>query len=100
MFRTLCLILLTTFLICKATGVAGLLLAKQKASVTCESGTCDNENEETEVEKIGDDQLLTSHSLDFGKCCLAIPLKNAFSFTNQFQSETFYKLLSPPPELI
>jgi hypothetical protein len=99
LFRKLCLILLTTFLICKATGVASLLLVKEKASVACESGTCDNE-EKAEIEKINDDQLLTSNALDFGKFCLAIPLKNSFSFTNQFRNEIVYNLLSPPPELI
>ncbi|NIJ53498.1 hypothetical protein FHS68_002668 [Dyadobacter arcticus] len=90
--------MLTTFLICKATDVVSLLLAKEKSEVVCETDTCDNEK--TEIEKINDDLLLISNSVDFGKFCLSIPLKNSFSFTIQFRTEIHYNLLSPPPELI
>ncbi|WAC12106.1 hypothetical protein [Dyadobacter pollutisoli] len=99
MLRSLCLILLTAFLICKATDVASLLLAKEKSSVVCDSGTCDNE-EKTEVEKINDDQLLISNSVYFDKFCLSIPLKNSFTYSVSFRTEIFHNLLSPPPELI
>ncbi|WP_082216065.1 hypothetical protein [Dyadobacter psychrophilus] len=98
MLKSLCLILLTAFLICKATDVASLLLAKEKSSVVCDTGTCDNEK--TEVEKINDDQLLISHSLHFDKYILSIPLKKTFSYSAGFQNEISLKLLSPPPELI
>jgi hypothetical protein len=98
LLRGLCLILLTTFFICKATGVANLLLLKEKSSAICETGTCDNEK--TEVEKISDDQVLVSESVDFGKFCLSIPLKNSFSYSVQLQNEIYYNLLSPPPELV
>jgi hypothetical protein len=90
--------LLTAFLICKATDVASLLLAKEKSSVVCDSGTCDNEK--TEVEKISDDQLLISNSVYFGKYSLSIPLKNSFTYSISFRAEIFHNLLSPPPELI
>ncbi|MCF0050173.1 hypothetical protein MUK70_28310 [Dyadobacter chenwenxiniae] len=90
--------MLTTFLICKATDVASLLLVKEKASVVCDTGTCDNEK--TEVEKINDDQLLISHSFNVDKYILSIPLRNTFSYSTGFQNEISLKLLSPPPELI
>jgi len=90
--------LLTTFLICKATDVTSLLLAKEKSSVVCDTGTCDNEK--TEVEKINDDQLLISHTFNIDKYILSIPLKNSFSYSAGFQNEISLKLLSPPPELI
>ncbi|MCE7071566.1 MULTISPECIES: hypothetical protein [Dyadobacter] len=98
MLKSLCLILLTAFLICKATDVASLLLAKEKSSVVCDTGTCDNEK--TEVEKISDDQLLISHSLHFDKSPLSFPLSKSFSFSAGFPNEISLKLLSPPPELI
>jgi hypothetical protein len=98
LLKSLCLILLTAFLICKATDVASLLLAKEKSSVVCDTGTCDNEK--TEVEKINDDQLLISHSFHVDKYILSIPLKNTFSYSTGFQNEICLKLLSPPPELI
>jgi hypothetical protein len=90
--------LLTAFLICKATDVASLLLAKEKSSVVCDSGTCDNEK--TEVEKVNDDQLLISNSVHFDKFCLSIPLKNSFTYSISLRTEIFHNLLSPPPELI
>jgi hypothetical protein len=98
LFRKLCLLLLTAFLICRATDVASLLVAKCKASVVCDTGTCDNEK--TEVEKINDDQLLTTDSLYFGNIYADIPLKQSFLYAVSFRSEIFYNLLSPPPELI
>ncbi|WP_157504401.1 hypothetical protein [Dyadobacter beijingensis] len=99
MLRTLCLILLTAFLICKATDVASLLLVKEKASVVCDTGTCDNE-EKTEVEKLNDDQLLISHSVQFGRFVTLIPVKSAFFYTANFDNEIYRNLLSPPPEFI
>lgn len=99
MFRTLCLILLTAFLICKATDVASLLLAKEKASVVCDSGTCDNE-EKPEVEKLNDDQVLISHSVNFDRSVTMIPVKSSFFYTANFDNEIYHNLLSPPPELI
>jgi hypothetical protein len=97
-FRTLCLILLTAFLICKATDVASFFLAKEKASVVCDTGTCDNEK--TEVEKINDDQLLISHSVYFDRFFSLLPLKSSFFFTVSFENEIYRNLLSPPPELV
>lgn len=100
MFRTLCLILLTAFLICKATDVASLLLVKEKASVVCDTGTCDNE-EKTEVEKLNDDQLLlNSYSMHFDRIITLIPVKSSFFYTANFDNEIYRNLLSPPPELI
>lgn len=98
MLRTLCLILLTAFLICKATDVASLLLAKEKSSVVCDTGTCDNEK--TEVEKLNDDQLLHSHSVYFDRSVTLIPVKSLFFYTANFEKEIYRNLLSPPPELI
>lgn len=98
-FRTLCLILLTAFLICKATDVASLLLSKEKTSVVCETGTCDNE-EKPETEKLNDDQLLISHSVSFDRSVTLIPVKSAFFYTANFDNEIHRNLLSPPPELI
>lgn len=99
MFRTLCLILLTAFLICRATDVASLLLAKEKASAVCDTGTCDNE-EKTEVEKLNDDQLLISHNVHFDRSVTLIPVKSSFFYTANFDNEIYRNLLSPPPELI
>ena len=117
LLRTLCLILLTAFLICKATDVASFLLTKEKLVVACgdtgngnntnkqdhtgncdDTGTCDNEK--TEIEKAADDQLLISHSMHFDKFCLAIPLKSSFSYTLNSSSEIYRHILSPPPELV
>lgn len=98
-FRTLCLILLTTFLICKATDVASLLLPKEKSSVVCETGACDNE-EKTEVEKLNDDQLLISQNLHFDRSVELIPVKSSFFYTANFFNEIYRNLASPPPELI
>ncbi|QRR03598.1 hypothetical protein [Dyadobacter sandarakinus] len=97
MFRKLCLILLTTFLICKATDVISLFQFREKASVVCESGTCDNE-ESAEAEKMGDDQMITSVSVHFGRSCLTILLRNTFSHPVTFHSEIYRNLYSPPPE--
>jgi hypothetical protein len=90
--------LLTAFLICKATGIANLLLAKEKSSVVCDTGACDNEK--TEVEKISDDQFLIAQGVDFKRFCLSIPLTTSFSYHLRFSGEIYYNLLSPPPELI
>ncbi|KAA0991464.1 hypothetical protein FXO21_15465 [Dyadobacter sp. UC 10] len=98
MFRKLCLILLTTFLICKATDVVSYLLVKAKASMVCDTGTCDNEK--TELEKVNDDQFFADHIVHFDKFCLSIPLKASFLFSISFRNEIFYNLISPPPELI
>ena len=98
MFKTLCLILLTTFLICKATDAASLLLAKEKAKVICDSGTCDNENTE-EAEKMIDDQLLVDHRVSLHHSAAAVVLQTAFSYTVGFENEIYRNLLSPPPEL-
>jgi len=98
-FKTLCLILLTTFLICKATDVASLLLAKDKAKVVCDSGTCDNENTE-EAEKMIDDQLFVDHRFSVHHTTFAVVLKTVFSYTVGCENEIYRNLLSPPPELI
>jgi hypothetical protein len=90
-------LLLTTFLICKATDVASLLLAKEKAKVVCNDGTCDNQN--TEVEKILDDQILVPNSFSFGKITVTAPLKTVFSYTIACENEIYKNLFSPPPEL-
>jgi len=89
--------LLTTFLICKATDVASLLLAKDKAKVVCSSGTCDNENTE-EAEKMIDDQLMIVHHVSFNKITVSVILKTAFSYTVGTENEIYRNLLSPPPE--
>ncbi|WP_031530422.1 hypothetical protein [Dyadobacter crusticola] len=98
MLRTLCLILLTTFLICKATDVASILLLKSKMSVACDTGTCDNEK--TEVEKMSDDQLFNDQVVHFDHFYLSIPPKNSFLYSISFRNDIVYNLLSPPPELI
>ncbi|KAA6441641.1 hypothetical protein FEM33_01240 [Dyadobacter flavalbus] len=119
MLRTLCLILLTAFLICKATDIASFLLVKEKVLVACvstgtcndensgnsdEKGTCDDtgtcDNEKTEIEKTLDDQLLISHTVHFDKCSLSIPLKSSFSYTVNSGSEIYRNILSPPPESV
>ncbi len=98
MFRKLCLLLLTVFLICKATDVGSILLAREKAKVVCVDGTCDNEN--TEVEKmIDDDQILTQIPHTFQKISFTIPLKTVFSYTIACDNEIYKNLFSPPPEL-
>lgn len=98
MLKTLCLILLTAFLICKATDAASLLLAKDKAKVVCDTGTCDNENTE-EAEKMIDDQLMVSHHVSFQHNVVAVILKTGFSYTVGCENEIYRNLLSPPPEL-
>ena len=89
--------MLTTFLICKATDVASLLLAKDKAKVVCDSGTCDNENTE-ETEKMIDDQLMIVPHLSFSKITVSVILKTAFSYTVVSENEIYRNLVSPPPE--
>lgn len=98
LFKKLCLLLLTVFLICKATDVASILLAKEKAKVVCIDGTCDNEN--TEVEKmIDDDQILLQFAHSFQKSNISVPLKTVFSYTIACENEIYKNLFSPPPEL-
>ncbi|WP_159472037.1 hypothetical protein [Dyadobacter sp. 3J3] len=98
MFKKLCLLLLTVFLICKATDVASILLANDKAKVVCIDGTCDNEN--TELEKtMDDDQILIPNLITFNKITVSILLKTAFSYTIACENEIYKNLLSPPPEL-
>lgn len=91
--------MLTTFLICKATDVASLLLAKDKAQVVCDSGTCDNENTE-EAEKMLDDQLFPDNHFSLHHTTVAVILNTAFSYTVGFENEIYRNLLSPPPELV
>ncbi|MBE9460412.1 hypothetical protein IEE83_00815 [Dyadobacter sp. UP-52] len=98
MFKKLCLLLLTVFLICKATDVASILLAKEKVKVVCTDGTCDNEN--TEVEKtMDDDQILIPNPITFHKVTVSVLLKTVFSYTIACENEIYKNLFSPPPEL-
>jgi hypothetical protein len=98
LFKKLCLLLLTVFLICKATDVASILSAKEKAKIVCVDGTCDNEN--TEAEKmIDDDQILIQIAHTFSKINITIPLKTVFSYTIACENEIHKNRFSPPPEL-
>jgi hypothetical protein len=90
--------LLTTFLICKATDVANLLLAKDKVKVICNSGTCENQDAE-ETENLVDDQQIASH-LAFTKVPVSVLLKTVFSYTVLCDNEIYRNLVSPPPELV
>jgi regulatory protein YycH of two-component signal transduction system YycFG len=98
LIRAFCLLLLTTFFICKATGVGSLLLAKDKIATVCNSDDC--ENEKTEVEKISDDQQINHHSLSLPRSPIAFILKVVFTYTVPSESEIFKDLYSPPPELV
>ncbi|MDQ6479608.1 hypothetical protein [Dyadobacter sp. LHD-138] len=89
--------MLTTFLICKAADVASLLLAKDKAKVVCNTGTCDNENAE-ETEKMVDDQLMIESHLSYNKIAVSVILKTVFSYTVVCENEIYRNLVSPPPE--
>jgi hypothetical protein len=96
--RTFCLILLTTFFICKATGVGSLLLAKDKIVAICISDDC--ENEKTEVEKISDDQQISPQLLSLPRSPIPFILKVVFTYAVPSENEIFKNLVSPPPELV
>lgn len=98
LLQKLCLLLLTAFLICKATDVTSLLLAKEKAKIVCVDGTCDNENKEVE-KTMDDDQILIPDAILFNKIVASVPLKTVFSYTIACENEIYRNLLSPPPEL-
>ncbi|GLU53053.1 hypothetical protein Dfri01_25140 [Dyadobacter frigoris] len=73
-------------------------MAKEKAKVVCNDGTCDNENKE--VEKImDDDQFLISDPVSFSKITVSVLLKTVFSYTIACENEIYRNLFSPPPEL-
>jgi hypothetical protein len=71
-------------------------LVKEKVKVVCNDGTCENEN--TEVEKMMDDQIMNPDTISFSKIIVAAPLKTAFSYTIACENEIYKNLFSPPPE--
>ena len=90
--------MLTVFFLCKSSDVASILLTKHKVTVACEKDNCDNE--ETEVEKMIDDQQLVYNSISVQKNTVAVILKTVFSYTVKSENEIFENLVSPPPELV
>ncbi|WP_215237426.1 hypothetical protein [Dyadobacter helix] len=99
MLRSFCLLLLTLFLICKAANVDKLLLAKSKSIVQCDSGSCENENSETETEKMMDDLQLVNSVIEIEKQVFDTSLKSVFAYHVSFENEIYRNLFSPPPEL-
>ena len=90
--------MLTVFFLCKSSDVASILLTKHKVTVACNTDNCDNE--ETEVEKMIDDQQLVYNPISIHKNAVAVILKTVFSYTVKSENEIFENLVSPPPELV
>jgi hypothetical protein len=98
LIRSLCLILLTAFFICKATDVLSILLVKDKTTVVCNSDDC--ENEKPESEKSNDDQQIYNHSLTLDQHLSPVIVRVSFCYSAPTENEIFRNLFSPPPELV
>jgi hypothetical protein len=72
-------------------------LAKEKTNVVCNNDTCENEN--TEVEKMIDDQIMIPGTISFSKITVSVLVKTVFSYTIACENEIYKNLFSPPPEL-
>lgn len=75
-----------------------ILLTKSYATASCTTDKCDCE--ESEIEKLVDDQQLIPSVNVLTHNPTLVLLKATFSFSEQSEYEIFKNLLYPPPELV